>query len=62
MSFQHNDIIIKLDKVPGESNKLYFKKGYSIVKQQPKTSDEMKELILKYNIELYKRFFNISYD
>ena len=61
MSFEYKDIIIKLDKLPGESNKLYYKKGFNIVKEQPKTSEEFQTILVKNNIKLNELILGVKY-
>ena len=61
MSFEYKDIIIKLDKLPGESNKLYYKKGFSVAKEQPKTSEEFQTILMKNNIKLNELILGVKY-
>ena len=61
MSFQYNDIIIKLDKQPGELNKVYFDKGFNIAKDEPKNASDFNKLLNEYNLKANKRYLNVKY-
>jgi hypothetical protein len=57
MSFASGDTIIFLEKISGETNEVYFTKGFIIAKGQPETDEDyyklLKEANMKTSIEKY---------
>jgi len=49
MFFVGNGVIVKIDRLPGESNKSFFKKGYYIVNKDVCSDAELKKAIVEYN-------------
>jgi len=57
MSFACGDTIIFLEKISGETNEVYFTKGFLIAKGKPETDEDyyklLKEANMKTSIEKY---------
>ena len=49
MFFVSGDTIINLERVSGESNKTFYKKGYHIASKGVSSDKELKKELAKYN-------------
>ena len=56
MFFIGNDTIVKIDRIPGESNKAFFKRGYYVANQSVTNENELKTEMTKY----YNKSFTSS--
>ena len=50
MFFVSGDTIINLERVSGESNKSFYKKGYHIASKGVSSDKELKKELAKYNL------------
>ncbi|MBT7242385.1 MAG: hypothetical protein HN879_03080 [Flavobacteriaceae bacterium] len=50
MFFVSGDTIINLERVSGESNKTFYKKGYHIASKGVSSDKELKKELAKYNL------------
>tara|TARA_Y100000590_G_C15121135_1_gene788734 strand:+ start:386 stop:550 length:165 start_codon:yes stop_codon:yes gene_type:complete len=54
MFFVYNDTIINLERVSGESNKMFYKKGYTIASMGVDSDIELKKRLAEYNMKQMK--------
>lgn len=53
MFFVYNDTIIKLERLSGESNKIFYKKGYTIASMGVDNDIELKKRLAEYNMNKF---------
>ena len=53
MFFISGDTIVKIDRLPGESNKIFFKKGYYVVSKGVSSETELKKAVAEFNLVNY---------
>jgi len=51
MFFVNDGIIVKINRLPGESNKTFFRKGYYVSGIGVESDAELKSVIADYNLK-----------
>ena len=49
MFFFSSDTIVKIDRLPGESNKIFFKKGFYVAGKGVSSDAELKKAVAEFN-------------
>ena len=50
MFFVSGDTIVKIDRLPGESNKIFFKKGFYVAGKGVSSDTELKKAVAEFNL------------
>tara|TARA_B100001093_G_scaffold514989_1_gene590284 strand:- start:103 stop:264 length:162 start_codon:yes stop_codon:yes gene_type:complete len=50
MFFVGENKIVKIDRLPGESNKTFFKKGYYVANYGVTNDTELKKVVAQFNL------------
>jgi hypothetical protein len=61
MNIESHGVVYFLPKNKGEVNNIYFDRANLIIKEAPKTLDNIKMFKKKYEMECNKKFLNCGY-
>tara|TARA_B100001093_G_C26498853_1_gene872350 strand:- start:14 stop:175 length:162 start_codon:yes stop_codon:yes gene_type:complete len=53
MFFVCGDTIVKIDRLPGESNKIFYKKGFQVAGKGVSSDAELKKAVAEFNLVNY---------
>ena len=53
MFFVSGDTIVKIDRLPGESNKIFYKKGFQVAGKGVSNEVELKKAVAEFNLVNY---------